>query len=319
MSDPAGGLSPEERFREDAEAILKDFEDADIPTAREAAQKLKQAALQIPKASRGKELAFYFEKLRDIILKITICEDDGTIAIGGPPDTADKFPEGEMYLFDALESLVESAKELLPMKERKLALAAAYLEYRKIVSEKYADDKIGSYDAEAFLQDAADSLLPQKKRDIAALRKIWKADIKADIHRVEAGVQSAGVDDKKAKDAALRLHIKFNLLAEGPRKPTKNFSGVEMDAIKNDTGPVCRMNGQILRFKNLTDRKGMPVIALGSQFGGPEQVLKVIEQIYPEDGSETDKIFRKKYEQKLALLIDENTRTPEPVAFGCLL
>ena len=310
--------NPVDEFHREADGIIERFRDADIPRALEAAQKLKQAAEQIPKANRAKELVEYFRKIRDILIGGTIYADsydDSQVLIrmGGPlneegrPLTEDKCPNGEFFMLDALGSLIESANELFPKRRAKRqALAESYFLIRELVSKKYADGDLDSYDAEAELDEAAYGLLPRKKGAVHDLAESWRREIMSDIAIVKAGVRPDGTMSEEAERAAFDLHRKFNALSRGPDEPTKGYEGVFMAARDKEEGPTCYLNGRLLVLDDVTDDTGQPRVVLGSQFATAGEVLKVVRQKYPENDSPLTDAYRRKYEKSLGALLLES-------------
>jgi len=308
--------SPVDNFRREADGIIERFKDADIPTAVEAAQKLKQVAAEIvPKSNRSRELVGYFGRIREILIAGTIyvaSDDDSQVLIrmGGPLDeegkplTEDKCPQGEFFMFDALGSLIESADELFPKRRAKRqVLTESYFLIRDLVSQKYADGELDPYDAEAELDEAAYGLLPTKKKAVSDLAESWRNKIESDIEIVKAGLCSDGTMSKEAEKAAFDLHRKFNALSRGPDEPTKGYKGVYMAARDNEEKPTCYLNGRLLVLEDVTDDSGQPHVVLGSQFATAGEVLKVIRERYPENASPLSAAYRKKYEESLGALL----------------
>jgi len=307
-----------DKFRSEADGIIERFKDADIPRALEAAQKLKQAAAQIPKCNRAKELVEYFRKIRDILIDGTIyaaSSDDSQVLLrmGGPVDeegtplTEDKCPNGEFFMLDALGSLIESANELFPKRRaRRQALADSYFLIRELVSQKYSDGDLDSYDAEAELDEAAYGLLPKKKGAVHDLAESWRREIISSIAIVKAGVRPDGMISDEAERAAFDLHRKFNALSRGPDEPTKGYEGVFMAARDKEEGPTCNLNGRLLVLEDVTDDTGQPRVVLGSQFATAGEVLKVVRKKYPENDSPLADAYRRKYEMSLGALLPES-------------
>jgi hypothetical protein len=307
--------SPMVEFRLHADEIIERFRDADIPTAAEAAKRVAQAARRIPDHERAKALEEYFEEIRDILIGGTIyasSHDDSQVLIrmGGPLDgegrplIEDKCPKGEFFMFDALESLIESAKELFPKRRaRRAVLAESYFLIRELVARKYADGELDSYDAEAELDEAAYGLLPRKKAAVQELEENWRCQIESDIATVKAGVGADGSMSGEAERAAFDLHKKFNALSRGPDEPTKGYPGVFMAARASEEKPTCYLNGRLLVLSDVTDDSGQPLVVLGSQFAPAGEVLKVIRRRYPENASPLTDAYRRKYEQSLGALL----------------
>ena len=310
--------NPVDKFHREADGIIERFRDANIPRALEAAQKLKQAAQQIPKGNRAKELVEYFGKIRDTLIGGTIYAasyDDSQVPVrmGGPLDeegrplTEDKFPEGEFFMFDALGSLIESANELFPKRRvRRQALAESYFLIRELVAKKYADGDLDSYDAEAELDEAAYGLLPRKKGAVHDLAESWRRKIMYDIAIVKAGVRPDSTMSEEAERAAFDLHRKFNALSRGPDEPTKGHEGVFMAARDKEEEPTCYLNGRLLVLEDVTDDAGQPRVVLGSYFATAGEVLKVVRKKYPENDSPLTDAYRRKYEESLAALLPES-------------
>ena len=306
------------KFRDAADGVIERFKDADIPTALEAAQKIKQAAEQIPKANRAAALVEYFAKIRDILIAGTIYADsrddsDVLVRMGGPLDeegrplTEDKHPQGEFFMFDALGSLIECGNQLFPKRRsRREALAESYFQIRDLVAQKYADGELDSYDAEAELEEAAYGLLPKKQGEVADLVESWRSEIVLDIAKVKEGVRPDGGISREAEKAAFNLHRKFNALSRGPDEPTKEFEGVFMAARDAEERPTCYLNGRLLVLQNVTDSTGQPLVVLGSQFATAGEVLKVIRKKYPENDSPLADAYRRKYESSLGALLRES-------------
>jgi hypothetical protein len=309
---------PVDDFHREADRIIQRFRDADIPSALEAAQKLKQAAEKLSKENRVKELVEYFRKIRDILIAGTIYVDahddsQALIRMGGPlngnglPLTEDKCPEGEFFMFDALESLIECANELFPKRRAKRqALAESYFLIRELVSEKYTAGVLDSYDAEAELDEAACGLLPKRKGAVRDLAESWRGEILSDIAVVKAGMQPDGTMSDDAETAAFDLHRKFNALSRGPEKPTAGYKGVFMAARDQEEEPTCYLNGRLLVLEDVTDSSGQPCVVLGSQFAPVGEVLKVVRQKYPKNFSPLTDAYRKKYEIALSSLLQES-------------
>jgi len=303
-------------FRQYADGIIERFRDADIQTASEAAKKVAQAARRIPELDRAKALEEYFVKIRDILIDGTIyassCDDSLVlIRMGGPLDDEgrplieDRCPKGEFFMFDALESLIESAKELFPKRRaRRAVLAESYFLIRELVAQKYADGELDSYDAEAELDEAAYGLLPRKKSAVQELAESWRSQIESDIATVKAGVGADGNMSGEAERAAFDLHRKFNALSRGPDEPTKGYPSVFMAARDSEEKPTCYLNGRLLVLRDVTDHSGQPLVVLGSQFAPVGEVLKVIRRRYPENASPLTDAYRRKYEQSLGALLN---------------
>ena len=315
-----GKGNPVDEFHREADHIVKLFADAEISQALEAAQKVKWAAARIPKITRPKELAEYFLKIRDILIDGTIYSTSNSdspvlIRMGGPldeegrPSTEDKCPKGEFFMFDALESLIESADVLFQKRQAKRqALAESYFMIREMVSQKYASGDIDSYDAEAELDEAACGLLPRKREAVRELAESWRDEILSDIAIVKAGVNRDGTMSGEAERAAFDLHKKFNALSRGPEEPTKGFEGLFMEARDSEQGPTCYLNGRLLILKDVVDITGQPLVVLGSKFSTAGKVLEAVRKKYPENHSPLSNAYRIKYEESLGALLPENRR-----------
>ena len=127
----------------------------------------------------------------------------------------------------------------------------------------------------------------------------------SDIAIIKAGVLPGGMMSKEAEKAAFDLHKRFNALSRGPDEPTKGYEGVFMAARDKEEGPTCHLNGRLLVMEGITDETGQPRVVLGSQFATVGEVLKIVREKYPENGSPLTEAYRRKYEVSLSVLLPE--------------